>query len=301
MKYLLVLPLLLAPIAANSADECDRLLEQVDPSCKTKPDKDVASELGRYCEKFAPKLSDLEGKVTAKKSECASAGKRAAKKGAGRARGAQAQAERDNADLTAQSGALMSDCANALKELRGKLLDLAKEAEEKGKAASAGDKTCAERIGQSYKILRDRAKQSAGNAGQGEEQYTKAAKDADKLTGKGVAASDSMGNGGKKAEGSGGGSGGGGVPSLPSIPPQKKSQEKTPQQILAEQKAARQKECRGLIKTYNDGIAACNKAHFCQPEVVRVADVCDAYNACIGRVAALPSDCEGAPAPAQPK
>jgi hypothetical protein len=101
------------------------------------------------------------------------------------------------------------------------------------------------------------------------------------------------------------GGGGGGMPQIPQIPqmPQQKPDPnaKTAAQIIAEQKAARQTECHGLIKTYSNGVVNCDSLHRCQPEIVRVVDVCTLYNSCIAALASVPSDCSGAPTPALPK
>jgi hypothetical protein len=95
--------------------------------------------------------------------------------------------------------------------------------------------------------------------------------------------------------------GGGGMPSLPQIPQQQKTPQKSEAELLAEQKAKRAAECASAVTTYNNGVLSCDASHPCRPQLARVKDVCDAYNDCLKALAPVPGDCPNAPTPATPK
>jgi hypothetical protein len=266
----------------------------------------MISRLDTHCASFVTQVKDVEQHVAAAKTECNRVSTVATRRSGRTGRSEQSHAAGDTATMTDQNAGYMRRCAQEMGRYRDSYGALSMSS--KREMESAGG--CAP-VKAGYEKMKEQADPRKADAQALADQYGHGASAADLITkankkneaGLGSAGNPSAATDTSPAEKKSGG--GGGMPSLPQLPqmPQQKPSPpvKTAAQIISEQQAARQKECRGFSNTYTSGVNNCDNLHRCQPEIARVADSCNAYNACIAALAAVPSDCSGAPTPAQPK
>ncbi|MGZ3740578.1 MAG: hypothetical protein ACXVB9_14450 [Bdellovibrionota bacterium] len=290
----------LSQAAEGPPPRCEKMIGDLKSRCASGADAAKALDVQNHCKLFRESADKLDKNAENVKTECGRAATAATKKSVKKSHGDQSMADGDAAAMATQGQGYMKKCSGEIGKIKDSFQDLSDSATKNGTAVDGLSPGCATAVKNTYASIKTEADEKVEKTGSLQEQYGKGVAAADKISAgntKNANGMNTAGQGDAKKEQP---AGGGGMPKLPEFPPQKKDQSKTPQQMLAEAQKARQQQCQGLINAYSTGVLTCDGQHHCQPEVARVVDVCNAYNACIKALPAVPGDCQGAPPPAQP-
>ncbi len=282
--------------AVPDAKECEPSKASLAKACASGEEPKLAGKAGSDCDAGVAKLKAIDERVQAVKKECSKAASATSVKAAKKGRGDQALAPKDTAALATSSQGLMEKCEQKMTALQKLYQSFVEDAQKAIDAVPAPDLACGKQAVEMYKKLQDIAQRKATETGELVNQYANGASAAKAVASRNSKASDSLGGDQQSA---GGGGSGGGAPQLPTPPQPQKSKEKSAQELLAEQQAAKQKACTDAIAAYTNAIGTCKNTYPCNSGMV-VEWECKLYNSCIGTAPAIPGDCPNQPARAQP-